>query len=440
MRGDVRAGPRGDVAVDQGVFNIMVGTAITVAIADGSKAPGTLADVTYLDCWEEKLFARRAKLDWLVGGSEHGELPNFVTVDRPELDDFRPTPFQNGEWLSLREAFLFSKSGMKSGNDPIFVKIEHAHLQAGILPLIASRDDPTYNAELETRLAYRPFDNRWFFNDPVLLNRRGPDMQRAWGEQNFGLYSLKSNTGAGPGVWCHGLIPDYHAIKGSNGGYAFPLYDRRVGPDATNVAFILIASLGEAYGLPIAPEDIFDAILCLLSAKSYTRRFAEDLEDVFPHIPLPATHETFRRAAEIGREIRGLEAFVREPHPTFRPKGFCKIASEPDGVVAVVIYSDGEIKLCENGTGRITGIPEAVWGFTVSGYRVLPQWIDSRRTLPATLAFIRELRDVAARIAELIHWFDAADLVLDETLGDTLTRAELGFPAPEPEEADEGDD
>jgi hypothetical protein len=53
---------------------------------------------------------------------------------------------------------------------------------------------------------------------------------------------------------------------------------------------------------------------------------------------------------------------------------------------------------------------------------------------------MRELRDVAARIAELIHWFDTADLVLDETLGDTLTRAELGFPAPEPEEADEGDD
>jgi hypothetical protein len=53
---------------------------------------------------------------------------------------------------------------------------------------------------------------------------------------------------------------------------------------------------------------------------------------------------------------------------------------------------------------------------------------------------MRELRDVAARIAELIHWFDTADLVLDETLGDTLTRAELGFPASEPEEADESDD
>ena len=47
---------------------------------------------------------------------------------------------------------------------------------------------------------------------------------------------------------------------------------------------------------------------------------------------------------------------------------------------------------------------------------------------------------MAARIAELIDWFDAADLVLEATLDDTLTRVELGFPAPEPEEAEQGDE
>ncbi len=53
LRGDVNAGPRGDVASDQGVFNITVGTAITIAIADGSKAAGALADVTHLDSWSK---------------------------------------------------------------------------------------------------------------------------------------------------------------------------------------------------------------------------------------------------------------------------------------------------------------------------------------------------------------------------------------------------
>jgi hypothetical protein len=83
---------------------------------------------------------------------------------------------------------------------------------------------------------------------------------------------------------------------------------------------------------------------------------------------------------------------------------------------------------------------QAVWDFAVSGYRVLPRWIDGRKGLPANLALMRELRDVAARIAELIHWFDEADLALDATLADTLTRAELGFPDADPEEAEQGDD
>ena len=72
-------------------------------------------------------------------------------------------------------------------------------------------------------------------------------------------------------------------------------------------------------------------------------------------------------------------------------------------------------------------VPQPVWDFAVSGYRLLPRWIEGRVGLPATLALVRELRDVAARIAELIHRFDEADLVLADTLADTITRDDLGF-------------
>ncbi|KPF73287.1 hypothetical protein IP88_09465 [alpha proteobacterium AAP81b] len=58
LRGDVRAGPRGDVVDDVGVFNIQVGTCITIAVADGSKAAGALAEVTYTDSWASDVFAR----------------------------------------------------------------------------------------------------------------------------------------------------------------------------------------------------------------------------------------------------------------------------------------------------------------------------------------------------------------------------------------------
>lgn len=296
-----------------------------------------------------------------------------------------------------------------------------------------------------SRAAYRPLDNRWLCDDVSCLDRPRPELRTAWGTENVGLYSLKSNTGAGPGVWCHGLLPDYHAIKGSNGGYAFPLYDRRAGPDASNLNPVLIAALSEAYGQAQTSEDIFDAILALLSASSYTILHAEDLEDVFPHIPFPADPGVFAEATRIGGEIRALQAFQREAAAVFRSRDFCRIVGQPgdDTVIGDISYADGTLSLWKDGNVAVpafSGLPEAVWAFSVSGYRVLYRWIDGRKGLPVTLALFRELRDVAARIAELMHWFDAADLVLAATLADTLTRTELGFPAAQDEEAEESDD
>ena len=252
---------------------------------------------------------------------------------------------------------------------------------------------------------------------------------------------MPSGTGAGPAVWSFGLLPDYHAFRGSYGGYAFPLYDRRAGQDATNLNPALVAALGGIYGQPtVPPPDIFDAILALLSATSYTRRFAEDLEDVFPHIPFPATRAVFERAVALGRDIRAVETFARAPEARFRPLSFFRLVSDITSgtpLAAVAAPVDGAIVLCADGSGRVTGVPPAIWGFAVSGYRVLPRWIEGRRGLPADQVW-RELRDVAARIAELIHRFDEADLVLADTLADTLTREDLGLAvAPTPPDGDE---
>lgn len=437
LRGDVRRGERAGVEADQGVFNIMVGTAITLAIADGSKAEGEPADLQYHDSWTEGLFARGAKLGWLADGAETGILPNSVVVDRELLDDMRPRPFQNGEWLSLREVFAFSKSGMKSGNDDIFASVLQAGLRPQVEPLLRVRADDRYDRSLERYYSYRPLDRRWFFNDLGLLDRPGPMMQRVWGRDNVGLYALPSGTGAGPAVWCHGLLPDYHAFRGSYGGYAFPLHDRRPNIDAPNITAGLIASLSAAYGEPVTAEEVFDAILCLLSASSYTLRFAEDLEDVFPRVPFPTGHEIFQDAVRVGGEIKAVETFAREPGENYRQPEFVRVVTRPLGAIAPVDYADGSITLCENGSGRITGIPLAVWSFSVSGYRLLPRWLEARVGLPVDLALVRELRDICGRIAELIDLFAEADIVLNATLRETLTREALGF---EPVEHDANDE
>jgi hypothetical protein len=83
--------------------------------------------------------------------------------------------------------------------------------------------------------------------------------------------------------------------------------------------------------------------------------------------------------------------------------------------------------------------PKAVWSFSVSGYRLLPRWIEARVGLPADLALVRDLRDICWRVAELIDLFAEADIVLQATLHETLIREALGL-APAGQDANDGTD
>jgi hypothetical protein len=456
LRGDVRRGERAGVDADQGVFNIQVGTAITIAIADGSKAPGDLARVFYTDSWADGLFSRSRKLERLRQRADAGTLENAVEIAREPLDDMRPAPFQGAEWLELTACFLFSRSGVQTKRDHFVYSTSRLALVERLRQFRGMRGDaaqetfagttakpwsvanilPIEDARIQL-VAYRPLDRRWLYNHENFLDRPRPELQSVWGAQNVGLYALPSGTGAGPAVWCHGLLPDYHAFRGSYGGYAFPLYDRRPGVNAANLSPLLLAGLSAAYGVAILAEDVFDAILCLLSAASYALRFAEDLEDTFPHVVFPLDAAVFGNAAALGREIRAVETFARDPAP--RGLGFVRIETAPTGAVAPIELIGEGLTLCADGTGRVTGVPQAVWNFSVSGYRVLPRWLEARVGQPADHEFVRAFRDICGRIAELIELFVQADTVLSAALHDSLSREAMNF-APHVVAADDGPD
>jgi hypothetical protein len=350
----------------------------------------------------------------------------WVTVQRSGLEDFRPKPFANGKWVGLNECFVFRKSGMKSGNDEVFVSANRQFLATQVHQALVQRADPAYQSELERQYVYRPLDLRWFYNDLPLLDRPGPELQRVWGTTNLCLYAMPAGTGAGPAVWCHALLPDYHAFRGSYGGYAFPLWDRRGGAAAHNLNPALLVGLAAAYASKVTLQQVFDCILCLLSAQDYTLRFAEELEDVFPHIPFPAHHGVFLEAAALGAEIRAVESFARPPAPGFMPPGF---VTGPKGRIVTPAYEDGGFTLCENGAGRMSGIAPEVWRYAVSGYELLPRWINGRVGLPVDKALADELRDICGRIAELIDLTARATNILTKSVTDVLGRATIGLDA-----------
>ena len=449
LRGDLRRGARAGVHGDTGVFNIKVGTAITLAIADGSKVDDELAEITYNDVWEHELFPREAKLKWLEQGAETGTRSGAINIKRGALDDFKPEPFQVQRWPSLIHCFVFRGSGVETSRDHLAYALSTDELESKIAKFISAEppeartlfsvsrsNDITvakargFSATAVRQIAYRPLDKRLLLNDDAFVDWPRPDLQATWGKSNICLFAMPFATGAGPAAWCHSLLPDRHAFRGSYGGYTFPAYDRRAGHGPSNFNPALLEGLAIAYASRVEEQAVFDAILALLSATSYTLRFAEDLEDTFPHVPFPADKALFERAAEIGRLILEVETFARSPAPEFLTPETARIETPPHGPLADIgpeSWSEGDLILCANGSGKVSGIPRNVWEFAVSGYPVLPRWLAARKGIEVTHDILAEFRDITGRINELIYRFDEADIVLREVLNHSLTRDQLGL-------------
>lgn len=330
--------------------------------------------------------------------------------------------FPSSEVSDANESLSVSPAALNSAKRTARVRFERA------------RSNLVNTAHIQLR-CYRPFDRRFLYTDSTFVSRHGPDLTAAWGDTNRCLYAMPSGTGAGPAIWVHGLLPDYHAFSG-RGGYAFPLWDRRHGPAAHNLNPALLAGLGAVYGRAVTPEAAFNAIIALLSASSYTMRFAWDLEEVFPHIPFPADAGLFEQAARIGAEIAALQCFARSPAAAFRS---AKLVGQATGRAlkipalggAFLAQNDdfGSIPLLEDQSLRLANVPKRVWDFAVSGYRVFYRWLKAREG-EALADIQRDACDITWRIEELLHWTDAADAVLEVALQRPLTKTGLGLAAP----------
>jgi type ISP restriction-modification system protein len=188
-----------------------------------------------------KTYSRgRQSFDWLMTRAESGTQSNPVAVRRGLLEDMRPKPFQDGEWLSLASCFVFRRSGVQTkrdhfvyscGRDLLIERLtefsrlsdelaKEAFAGTSARPWNVARAQPIVE-DLVRRISYRPFDVRWLYNHPRFIDRPRPELQEVWGANNVCLYALPGGTGAGPAVWCYGLLPDYHAFRGSYGGTPF---------------------------------------------------------------------------------------------------------------------------------------------------------------------------------------------------------------------------
>jgi hypothetical protein len=447
LRGDNRGALPVGAEADDNVFNIETGVCIVVAVArGGERADGAEAAVHYADTWRAGAFRRADKLALLDSARQGLALP-WAPLPGARMDRLKPVGFAGRDWPALDQVFRFRSNGIVTYRDHFAYATTRAVLEDRIREFLRMPADEAkklfgestlrksgpaqrvpFDATSIEQVVYRPLDRRFLYNRSEYLDRPRADMQTAWGTVNVALMSLEDGTGRGPAAWCHGQKPDQHAFRGSYGGWVFPLRDHATGPNAHFLDPRVIEGLSLSHGTPPTALDVLDATLALLSARGYTTRFAADLEDDFPHIPFPPDRERFAEAARIGAEIRALQTFARAPAAEYRR---ARISGTGQGVTLQApkpsAFAGDAVPLLADQSLRLSGISEAVWTFEVSGYRLLHKWLSGRDGDALDAGLLNGARDVADRIAELMHWFEQADALLDSVMEDALPRADFGL-------------
>jgi len=223
------------------------------------------------------------------------------------------------------------------------------------------------------RYAYRAFDRHWVLPDARLGDFMRPGLWRAAGPEQVYLTSMLTNVlGPGPAAVATRYVPDMDHFRGSFGARGvIPLWLESAGLQA-NVSGAWLERVSSRYAFGVAAPELMAFCYAVLSAPSYTRRFAEELRLPGPRVPLPLDKATFCRGVSLGQALIALHTYRRVA------PGVARVIEEPDCTYPTAYRYDGDGERVWLAGGWIGPVSREAWAYNVSGYRVVKGWLRRR--------------------------------------------------------------
>jgi hypothetical protein len=225
-----------------------------------------------------------------------------------------------------------------------------------------------------------------------------------------------------------------------------------------------VSSLAEGYLSDVGaePDALFHHALAVLHAPAYRAANAGALKQDWPRVPLPPDAAALHASAELGRRIAALLDVERAVDGVttgaIRPEvQSVAVPRRSDGgqltaddlrvtarwgytghvgqvmpgrglTVATTLAASvpdvlgpGALSVHLNEHACWSGVPDAVWGYTLGGYAVLKKWLSYRESDVLGRALrpdeIETFRSIARRIAALLLLDDALDANYDRACG-----------------------
>ena len=466
----------------ENVFAIQTPVAIAVAVRTNEADDGTQANVHYAridGTRQQKLAALDAidsfkKVDWQdcpnewqapfhpAGTGEYFAWPlltDLMPWQHSGVQLKRTWPIAPDEetlerrWHGLLQAADRSEAFRETGDRTIagtyraFLTKEHASEPIAALSRNASVPEVQ-------RYAYRSFDRQYLIADGRLISRPRPDLWHAHSDRQVYVTSLLSQVlGDGPALTACALVPDLHHFPGGSGKSIVPLY-RTADASEANVLPGLLDELSREYGRQVTAEDFLAYIYGALAQPAFTARFAEELETRDIRVPLTKHAALFEHVRKTGARLLRLHTYGERFAPEGERRGHVPsgaarctetVPGDADGYPEAFHYDD-ETQTLYVGAGKFAPVTPAVYGFEVSGLKVVQSWLgyrmkkgagkkssplDDLRPVRWTGQFTTELLELLWVLEATLASYPEQERLLDAVIDGPCFRADDLPPVPE---------
>ncbi len=454
LHGNARIGETTpDGGKDENVFDIQQGVAISLMVRPEGRLSRCRA--RHSDVWGERQTKyhalAQADVEQIAWKTIEPAEPHYFFVPK-ELTLIQE---HAGLW-DITEAFPTHGSGIKTRRDHLMVAFDRGTLVSRFSEIASDASDEELRDRYDIRdtaywklsdarkhikaedlttlvcpLAYRPFDLRFVYYNPQIIERgdaRWPIMRhmlhdnvaliatRQWAaHRHFVLLStrwvteISSQPYAPYNLFPLYLYPEEGTTEERRRANLNPKFVKEFS-GKLSLDFIPdgMGDLQQTFG----PEDIFNYAYAVFHSPTYRERYAEFLKIDFPRLPLTSDRKLFAALAEKGAELVSL-------HLMESPKLDELITRYPvsgSDVVEKVRYSepkgDTPGRVYINKKQYFEGIAPELWEFHVGGYQVMQKWLKDRKGRRLTHDDLQHYQKIAVALTETMRLMREIDEVI----------------------------
>ncbi|MGI5842521.1 MAG: type ISP restriction/modification enzyme, partial [Christensenellales bacterium] len=406
-----------DGGKDENIFDIRVGVAIIIGVKT-KQNNNDWAKVYYSDLYG----LRENKLKNLTEGN--------ISFAELEIDDETAllTPQNKDEdydkGISLVDLFNKFSAGVVTGRDKLTLQNNKNDIEKVLRDF---KTNTTYELRIKynlgkdtdwtiegarndidmqdgniTKIAYRPFDDRWTYYtgrpNGVYCRPRAEVMSNFVDGNNVGFIFARGDTTkqAFSMICVTDKIVDAHITSAPSIASVLPLYINSAGlikEQTPNFNVEYLDKLTQNLKTKPTPQEVFDYCYGALYDPIYREKYNEFLKRDYPKVPIIEDEIMFTKYKGAGERLRKLHLMQTDT----------KLELALDGenlAIESIKYVDGKLSI--NKTTKITGIPQNVWDYYIGGYKVIDKWFKSHKGEELGIEKFTHIQRVVGILAETI--------------------------------------